>query len=94
MHTHRGVITWIANSVRRSRPSFRRKRAVLRVLAPRRTTSATTEGDLTITDLQARVAAYERAFGMTSEQFLERWRKGEAPDSYETNAWAMLLDVL
>lgn len=38
------------------------------------------------------IARYEQQFGMTSEEFLRQWKVGTAPDLWETNSWAMLLD--
>lgn len=37
------------------------------------------------------IESYEEQFGMTSEDFLLQWEAGEAPDTFETNDWAILL---
>jgi len=39
----------------------------------------------------AEIAALEKRYGMTSEEFLRAWDEGTAPDTFETNAWAMIL---
>jgi hypothetical protein len=38
-----------------------------------------------------KIAAFEAQFGMTSEEFLKRWREDTIEDSFETNYWANLL---
>ncbi len=43
-------------------------------------------------EARALVKRYEQQFGMTSEEFLRQWKAGTAPDLWETNAWAMLLN--
>jgi hypothetical protein len=37
------------------------------------------------------IAAFEAQFGMSSEEFLKRWREDTIEDSVETNYWANLL---
>jgi hypothetical protein len=37
------------------------------------------------------IEQYEQQFGMTSEEFIERWKSGAMPDTFETNDWAILL---
>ena len=37
------------------------------------------------------IEKYESQFGMSSEEFLRRWREGTMPDLFETNEWAILL---
>lgn len=56
--------------------------------------SSNDEGILTREEILEKIRRYEKQFGMTSKEFLTQWRAGIAPDTYETNAWAMLLDVL
>ncbi len=43
-------------------------------------------------EIEARIAHYEKAFGMSSEEFAQKWQRGEMPDTSETNAWFILLD--
>lgn len=51
-----------------------------------------TESDqLTSEDIAKRIADYERAFGMSSEELLEKARDGTAPDTYEVGEWLILL---
>lgn len=38
-----------------------------------------------------KIAEFEAQYGMTSEEFLTRWRDGSAPDNADTNYWANLL---
>lgn len=33
----------------------------------------------------------EQKYGMSSEEFLRRWKLGEMPDNFETNYWAILV---
>ncbi len=37
------------------------------------------------------IRGYEEQFGIASEEFLKRWENGTAPDTFETNHWARLL---
>lgn len=48
-------------------------------------------GLLSEAEISAIIRQYEEEFGMTSEQFLALWEAGEAPDTFETNDWAILL---
>ena len=41
-------------------------------------------------ELQAKLAAYEKQFGMTTDEFLEKWKAGEMPDTFETNDWSII----
>jgi hypothetical protein len=41
--------------------------------------------------IRRKIQRYEKKFGMSSEEFMEKWRAGEAPDTFETNLWASLL---
>ncbi len=43
-------------------------------------------------DTETRIARYEKQFGMSSEEFLEAWRDGTAPDTMETMDWSILLE--
>lgn len=49
---------------------------------------------LTRGEILAIIAGYEKQFGMTSDEFRQRWKAGTAPDVFETNEWAILLDSL
>jgi hypothetical protein len=37
------------------------------------------------------IAAFEAQFGMSSEEFLKRWREDTIEDTFDTNVWAILL---
>lgn len=52
----------------------------------------TVTSNVTQEELDERIKRYEEQFGMTSEEFLEKWNKGEAPDTFETMLWSTLLD--
>jgi hypothetical protein len=45
-------------------------------------------------ELVAEVKGYEEKYGMTTEEFRKQWKDGTAPDTFETNAWNMLTDLL
>jgi hypothetical protein len=45
-------------------------------------------------ELEAKIKRYEEQFGMSSEEFLQRWNAGDMPDTFETNAWSIILDFL
>jgi hypothetical protein len=47
--------------------------------------------EMTTEEVAQRIAGYERMFGMSSEEFLERVRESTAPDTFETNVWMVLL---
>ncbi len=49
---------------------------------------------ITREELLEQIRAYEIQYEMTSAEFLRQWEAGVAPDTYETNVWAMILDVL
>ncbi len=42
-------------------------------------------------DIERVITQYERQFGMTSEEFLQKRHEGTAPDTYEAMDWAILL---
>ncbi len=42
-------------------------------------------------DIESVITQYERQFGMTSEEFLQKCHEGTAPDTYEAMDWAILL---
>ncbi len=48
---------------------------------------------LSLDQVRRIIDAYEAKYGMSSEEFLRQWEAGTAPDTYETNDWAMLLDA-
>ena len=52
------------------------------------------EGIITREEILEQIHNYELQYGMSSEEFLRQWKADIAPDTYETNVWAMLLDVL
>ena len=43
-------------------------------------------------DMEAAIAACERKYGMSSEEF--KWRYKELPDTYDFNSWRIMLSVL
>jgi len=49
------------------------------------------KGIMTNTEINAKIAKYEKHFGMTSKEFWEAWHSGAFPDSFEGMAWSMLL---
>ena len=38
------------------------------------------------------IAYYEKMHGISSDEFLKRWKEDTIEDTFETNHWAMLLD--
>jgi hypothetical protein len=46
---------------------------------------------LTQEEIEAQIDHYEKVFGMSSEEFLQRMRAGTADDTFETMHWMMLL---
>ena len=42
-------------------------------------------------DIELQIAEYEEQFGMSSDEFLHRWHNGDAPDTFETMDWRILL---
>lgn len=49
------------------------------------------EGEMSQGEIEEKIARYEKLFGMSSAAFLQRWREGTAPDTFETMDWAILL---
>jgi hypothetical protein len=56
-------------------------------------TDASTPDELAVMEAQMRaeISALETKYGMSSEEFLHKWRAGEMPDTFETNYWAYAL---
>lgn len=48
-------------------------------------------GILTDVDIGVMLDAYERRFGMASDEFYRRWKAGKLPDTWEFNDWAILV---
>ena len=42
-------------------------------------------------EITAQIASYEKKFGMSSQEFLQRMENGTAPDTFETMDWMILL---
>lgn len=42
-------------------------------------------------EIEMQITAYEKQYGMTSEEFMRQMRDGTAPDEFETMSWMMLL---
>ncbi len=47
------------------------------------------EGEMSWEELDAEIASYERDYGMSSAEFYEKFVRGEMPDTFDTNAWAI-----
>jgi len=45
--------------------------------------------EISLDDIRARIKRFEEYYGITSEEFLKRWRKGDFEDTFWTNLWAM-----
>ena len=58
----------------------------------RRTKDGTWEESLD--DIRARIKRYEEYYGLSAEEFLERWRKGDFEDTFWTNLWAIDINFL
>ena len=67
------------------RPTLRRAFALIASL------SATSRQP--VEDVDARIADYEQKYGMTSEEFLRRCREGTIRDTFDANAWRILLQA-
>jgi len=50
------------------------------------------ESDMTIEEVKEALKKYEREYGMTSEEFLEKWKKGDAYWVAESVVWRGLID--
>jgi len=53
----------------------------------RRTKDGTLE--LSLDDIRARIKRFEEYYGVSADEFLKRWRKGDFVDTFWTNMWAM-----
>jgi hypothetical protein len=49
--------------------------------------------ELTPQEVAARLARYERQYGMTSETFYALWKTGHGPDMEDSTAWALLYQI-
>ena len=54
----------------------------------------TQEDILTVEEMKAQIARYEKDFGMSSEEFLQQMKNGTAPDTFEAMDWMALLRFL
>ena len=45
--------------------------------------------EISLDDIRARIKRFEEYYGVNSEEFLKRWRKGDFEDTFWTNLWAM-----
>lgn len=50
--------------------------------------------NMSLDELRQIITAYEEKYRMSSDEFLCQWQAGTAPDTDETNEWAMLRDAL
>ncbi len=50
------------------------------------------EEQMTHEEIEAQIMAYERMYGMNSEEFLRLVHDHTAPDTFETNVWMALLE--
>jgi hypothetical protein len=46
---------------------------------------------LSAEEVERQIAAYEALFGMSSDEFLRQRKAGNAPDTFETMHWYVLL---
>jgi len=49
------------------------------------------EHEMTLDEVKAMLKDFERQYGMTSEEFLEKWKKGEADRVAESVVWRGLM---
>ena len=49
------------------------------------------EGEMSQSELEDKIAQYEKLFGMSSAEFLQQQKEGTTPDTFEAMAWAVLL---
>lgn len=45
-------------------------------------------------DIKARIKRFEEYYGVSSEEFLKRWREGGFEDTFWTNLWRMDINFL
>lgn len=45
--------------------------------------------EISLDDIRARIERFEEYYGISSEEFFKRWRKGDFEDTFWTNVWAM-----
>ena len=50
------------------------------------------ESDMTLEEVKAIIEEFERQYGMKSEEFLEKWQKGEAYWVAESVVWRGLIE--
>ena len=50
--------------------------------------------ELSLDDIRAQIKRYEEYYGVSSEEFLKRWRKGDFEDTFWTNLWRMKINFL
>jgi len=58
----------------------------------RRTKDGTWEESLD--DIRDRIKRFEEYYGVSSEEFLKRWQKGDFEDTFWTNVWRMDIKFL
>jgi hypothetical protein len=51
------------------------------------------EHELTMEDLKTILEGFEREYGLTSEEFYEQWKKGEAYRVADSVAWSDLFEL-
>jgi len=51
------------------------------------------ERDMTLDEVKAALKKYERKYGMTSEEFYEKWKKGETEFVSESVDWSGLFEA-
>jgi hypothetical protein len=62
-------------------------------LTPDYAASSTAVGELTDTELDAEIAAYEKKFGFSSKELLQMEQEGNLPDDVEIRIWRSWLQA-
>ncbi|MDM8550113.1 hypothetical protein QUF72_08555 [Desulfobacterales bacterium HSG2] len=45
-------------------------------------------------EIETKISEYEKAYGISSDEFMRQMREGIAPDEFETMDWMMLLTLV
>lgn len=51
------------------------------------------EREMTLEEVKAELEDFERLYGMTSEEFYEKWKKGETEWVAESVDWSLLFEA-
>lgn len=52
------------------------------------------ELDLEAAFIDEQITTCEKRYNMSSDEFAQKWDNGELPDTFEFNAWRILIDAL